>query len=93
MRHVAYLLNTSGLAVQNSLYEEGTAANSKRKSGFGDNEVTSKLQMHTSQQTHRLWHSCFCALDFVHIMQPHHGQKLLLALQWHVLSNCVEAQY
>ncbi len=57
MRHVAYLLNTSGLAVQNSLYEEGTAASSKRKSEFGDNEVTSKLQMHTSQQTHRLWRS------------------------------------
>jgi len=65
MRHLAYLLKASGLAVQNSLYEEGTAANSKRKSEFGDNEVTSTLQMHASQQIHGLWHNCFCALHFV----------------------------
>ena len=46
MRRLDYLLKTRDLAVQNSLYEEGTAANSKRKSEFGDNEVTSTLQMH-----------------------------------------------
>lgn len=59
-RYLAYPLNTSGPAVQNSLYEEGTAASSKRKSEFGDNEVTSTLQMHASQQIHRL---CFIAFE------------------------------
>ena len=46
LRRLDYLLKTRDLAVQNSLYEEVTAANSKRKSEFGDTEVTSTLQMH-----------------------------------------------
>ena len=89
MKHLADLLNTCGLAVQNSLYEEGTAANSKRKSEFGDNEVTSTLQVHTSQQTCRLWHSCFCALSFV-LVAFHAKSPMVRICFWHCNGMCCQ---